>query len=648
MPTQRLVAPAAALLLLLAALAPLLTSPPGAAEEAPRLRLAPASGAPGDRVVATGTGFPPRARGDLVWSPTGARLAALRTRADGTFRLRFAVPEAAPGPAAVAAVVGETTAEAEFTVEADGAQWASGGTAATEAPAPTEAPKPADVPTATPTDAPTGTDAPAPTDVPAPTEPAGPSAAEAPGIAAADVPVGLAFAPEADARIAAQAPAGRVPRTLRVDAEPEAESYLRFDVAGLAGAVGRATLELWVMEGTPDGPRIGTAAGDWTEADVDWDGRPEASSDLVGTPGALAAGTWIAYDVTPFVAGDGIYTFRLAGGSADGVTFAAREDRDPDHRPRLVIATDEAGPSPTVTEDAPAPTTTPTRTPTPEATPTTTPTRTPTRTPGGGTGPTATLLAAGDIATCAGAGDEATAKLLDGLAGTVATLGDNVYQSGSAQQYADCYAPTWGRHKARTRPAPGNHDYRTAGAAGYFGYFGAAAGTPGKGYYSYDLGAWHVVVLNSNLDTSRGSAQETWLRADLAAHPAACTLAYWHHPRFSSGSSHGNNTSVQPLWQALYEAGAELVLAGHEHHYERFAPQDPTGGADPREGIRQFVVGTGGAGHYGFGTVRANSEVRSTGAFGVLQLTLHPDGYDWEFVPVAGKTFGDAGSGTCH
>ncbi len=261
------------------------------------------------------------------------------------------------------------------------------------------------------------------------------------------------------------------------------------------------------------------------------------------------------------------------------------------------------------------------------------------------------LVGAGDIASCTSTGDEATANLLDGIAGTVFTVGDNVYPNGTATEFANCYGPSWGRHKARTRPAPGNHDYNTTGAAGYYGYFGAAAGEPGKGYYSYELGAWHIVAINSNCAAvggcGAGSAQEQWLRQDLAAHPQACTLAYWHHPLFTSDSSHGNATSMRPIWQALYDHGADVVLAGHAHNYERFAPQDPNGVADPARGIRQFVVGTGGASLRRFGAIKPNSEVRNADTYGVLKLTLHPTSYQWEFVPEAGKIFTDSGSAAC-
>ena len=192
-------------------------------------------------------------------------------------------------------------------------------------------------------------------------------------------------------------------------------------------------------------------------------------------------------------------------------------------------------------------------------------------------------------------------------------------------------------------PTPGNHEHHTSGARGYFDYFGARA--PAE-YYSFDLGAWHLISLNSEISVSSGSVQETWLKADLAAHPSKCILAYWHKPRFSSGSQHGGSSRLAPLWTALQAAGADVILNGHEHNYERFARQDASGRADPR-GIRAFVVGTGGAGVYSFGTPVANSEVRNDRTFGVLRLVLHGGSYEWSFVPVAGASFTDSGSQTC-
>ncbi|HEY3279468.1 MAG TPA: metallophosphoesterase [Gemmatimonadales bacterium] len=258
----------------------------------------------------------------------------------------------------------------------------------------------------------------------------------------------------------------------------------------------------------------------------------------------------------------------------------------------------------------------------------------------------AVFVGAGDIGDCGNAA-RTTAALLDSIPGTVFTAGDNAYGSGTADQYASCYDPTWGRHKARTRPTLGNHDYRTDRGAPTYQYFGALAGDSGRGYYSYDLAGWHIIALNSNLDLKPGSAEERWLRADLAAHPARCTLAYWHHPLFSSGE-HGNYAPARPLWDALYEAGADVVVSGHDHTYERFAPQTPAGRPDPARGIREFVVGTGGAGLYQFMTLERNSEVRNNRTHGVLKLTLRAAGYDWEFVPAAGGKFRDKGSGECH
>ena len=259
------------------------------------------------------------------------------------------------------------------------------------------------------------------------------------------------------------------------------------------------------------------------------------------------------------------------------------------------------------------------------------------------------MIGAGDISDCNNNNDEATAKILDANPnGIVFVLGDNVYEVGSTTEFNTCYNPTWGRHKGRTMPSVGNHEYGTADAAGYFAYFGSAAGDPAKGYYSYDTGDWHVVVLNSRLGSAPSTAQLDWLRADLTANAKSCTIAYWHHPRFSSGLEHGNNTSMQPFWDLLYEFNADVVLNGHDHDYERFAPQTPAGLPDSQRGIREFVVGTGGRALYNLGTRKANSEVYNSSTFGVLKLILSPGAYSWEFIPVAGQTFADTGSGSCH
>lgn len=262
------------------------------------------------------------------------------------------------------------------------------------------------------------------------------------------------------------------------------------------------------------------------------------------------------------------------------------------------------------------------------------------------------LVGAGDIADCKDlVGAEATAKLLEQISGTVMVPGDLAYPDGSKENF-ECYDKTWGRVKSRTRPAPGNHEFHASGATPYFDYFGPAAGDSKDGFYSYDLGPWHIVVLNSECieigGCDAGSREEKWLRADLVAHPGACTLAYWHKPLFSSGGAHGNDPEIKPFWQALYDARATVVVNGHDHDYERFAPQTPDGIPDPGRGIREFVVGTGGKNHRPFGAIQSNSEMRNADSFGVLKLTLHAKEYDWQFIPETGKSFTDSGSGSCR
>jgi acid phosphatase type 7 len=281
-----------------------------------------------------------------------------------------------------------------------------------------------------------------------------------------------------------------------------------------------------------------------------------------------------------------------------------------------------------------------------------------TRRPGPNPGPSApappgavSVLAAGDIAHCGDGNDEDTVAIVDRLPGTVLALGDLVYEEGGEYEFSHCYAPSWGRHRDRTRPAVGNHEYEVEGASGYFEYFGSRAGERGKGWYSFDLGGWHLIALNSNCDQvgcEAGSEQERWLRADLAANPAYCTLAYWHHPRFSSGRVHGSQQQVAAFWAALYEAKADLVLSAHEHNYERFAPLDAAGRVEEAHGIQQFVVGTGGADHYSLGRALPGVELSDDETYGVLQLMLGPNRYTWRFLGVDGASFTDSGSRTCH
>jgi hypothetical protein len=258
----------------------------------------------------------------------------------------------------------------------------------------------------------------------------------------------------------------------------------------------------------------------------------------------------------------------------------------------------------------------------------------------------AVLVGAGDIGDCATRGSGLTAQLLDRTSGTVFTAGDNAYPSGTAANYRDCYDPTWGRHRGRTRPSPGNHEYEVSGGAAYFQYFGDRAGPPGFGYYSYSLGAWHVLSLNSEVGIDAGSAQMAWLRTELASNQALCEVAYFHKPLFSSGM-HGDQRQMLEIWRTLYEFGVDIVVAAHDHNYERFAPQDPTGRFDTDRGIRQFVVGTGGTTLRPLGAARPNSEVHGT-SWGVLVLTLSDSSYRWEFVPAEPGGFQDGGTGQCH
>jgi hypothetical protein len=286
--------------------------------------------------------------------------------------------------------------------------------------------------------------------------------------------------------------------------------------------------------------------------------------------------------------------------------------------------------------------------------------------------PTVTVAAAGDIA-CdpgsasfnGGSGTPSACRqrytsdlLLDPGLDAVLPLGDLQYSNATLAKFKQSYDPSWGRVKSITRPVPGNHEYKTASAAGYFDYFNGTgvangpAGRRGKGYYSFDLGDWHLIALNSECSQvaggcAEGSPQNDWLEADLAAHPSDCTLAYWHNPRFSSGSEHGDDPAMAPFWKDLYAARAEVVLNGHDHSYERFRPQTPARVANA-QGIREFVVGTGGKSLTPFGTVKPHSVVRQAHTYGILELTLRPGGYTWRFVPEAGKTFTDTGTGSCH
>ncbi len=394
-------------------------------------------------------------------------------------------------------------------------------------------------------------------------------------------------------------------RRLIADSSPSRRVFLKFDVTGLTGAVTQARLRLRLASSNKHGGTVRAATNSWAE-NVTWASQPTVDGVALGKMSLARRGEWAEADLRQLVTGNGTFSIAITAESGDALVFDAREAGA--NGPQLHVVTETFSDDPVV-------------------------------------------LAAGDVSSCWTTGDTETAGLIDTIPGTVALLGDGVYPTGSWLSFQDCYEPTWGRHKARTRPVAGNHEYKEPDAAGYYDYFGAAAGDRDKGYYSYDLGAWHVVVLNSNCEfvaCVAGSPQEQWLRADLASNPRLCTLAMWHHPLFTSGLNHKPTPETLPLFQALYDFGVEAVLGGHNHQYERFAPQDPAGMLDVTSGIRQFVAGMGGSNHYAFTRVAANSEIRNNDTFGVLKLTLRPARYDWEFVPVPGKTFTDIGSTACH
>jgi hypothetical protein len=475
------------------------------------------------------------------------------------------------------------------------------------------------------------------------------------------------FSPSADAYVSQTRPTANFgsAKELLAGSRPKVRrSYLRFEVANLSGTVAKATVRLYSNDTSQTGFEVRTVPdASWDEQTITYKTAPPPGPVVASAP-QVAADAFSSVDVTGLVAGGGVVN--LAVTTADSrLRFASRESGA--LAPQLIIevastsststtSTSTSSTSSTSTTLAPTSSSTSSSTTTTLGQTTTTlgPTTTTAAAGGSGSSSDPTIAAAGDIAcdsstpgatTCHQA---ATADLLAaGDFTAVLGLGDHQYPSGALADFNAYYDPTWGRVKARTYPAPGNHEYQTSGAAGYFAYFGDRAGPTGRGYYSFNVGSWHLISLNSEIATAAGSAQETWLKADLAASSQRCTLAYWHKPLFSSGP-HGNNTSVKPLWDVLYAADAEVVLVGHDHDYERFAPQTPSGSADATRGIREFVVGTGGKEHYSISSTKPNSQVQNTDTFGVLRLTLHPDGYDWKFLPEAGKTFTDSGTGSCH
>ena len=408
---------------------------------------------------------------------------------------------------------------------------------------------------------------------------------------------------------------------LFVDASPQRETFLQFDLSDVANTVVEAKLRIHVADtsnaGSPDGGQVaGVTTAPWSESTLTYENRPTTWGPTVADIGAVTANTWVEISVTPAVAPGGIVTLGIRSANTDGATYDSRESGA--NAPQLILTT---GPA----RDAVVGT---------------------------------TIATVGDLACAPGGTVSATTcrqqQVSDDLVADtevtqLLTLGDLQYEVGALSAFQTAYEVSYGRLKSITKPVAGNHEYGTTGAAGYYSYFGAAAGDPTQGYYSYDIGtSWHVVVLNSNctiVSCAAGSAQEQWLRADLAASSRPCVMAAWHHPRFTSSLTHSNDPAVAPFWNALQEYGADIVLSGHVHNYERFAPQLPSGAADPL-GIRQFIVGTGGKSQYGFAAAQPNSLVRFR-SFGYLKMVLGDPHYSWQFIDEAGNVL-DSGSSTCH
>jgi PKD repeat protein len=514
--------------------------------------------------------------------------------------------------------------------------------------------------------------------------------------ATSGTPQDAIFTPIADAQIRDTSPTTNwwnYP-TMRVRTSSETyRSYVKFDVAGISGQINSAVLRVFSTDGGPDAGGVWKTSNAWTETGLTWNTAPAPTGSQLDGGGLIGDNVWREFDVTSAVTAQGIVSFYMASPNSNSVYWSTKEGVEP---PQLVVTVDGSVAPPTA-----AFTTTMTTGQAPmmvgfQDQSTGNPsawawdidgdgsTDSTQRSPylayeqpgtysvslrvtnaGGsstltkpmlitvGEPPAASagdpvLVGAGDIADCGSPGDEATATLLDGIAGTVFAAGDTVYELGTATEFAQCYEPTWGRHKARTWATPGNHEYETAGAAPFFAYFGARAGASGTGYYSFDLGTWHIVVLNTNCTEiggcGTGSAQDTWLAQDLAANPDACIGVIGHNPRFHAS---GTTTNLAALWQRLQDAGAEFYISGDDHRYERYARKSPTGALSPT-GIRQFIIGTGGTSLSGLGVAALGTEFRSNASYGVQKFTLHASGYSWEFVPTAAGTVADVGSESCH
>ncbi|GAB3666019.1 hypothetical protein GCM10027596_32910 [Nocardioides korecus] len=525
------------------------------------------------------------------------------------------------------------------------------GTTATPTPTPTTTPTPTVTSTPTASSSPPVTSTPTPTTTASTTPSSTASASSSPTTTASAGTGTATFTPQADASVRSDQPDTNAGGAFTLFEQapsstgPEQRSYLKVTVSGLTAPVTAASLQLYSYSTSTEGVDVSLSDSSWTETGLTWNNAPPVGV-RAGKAAPVTVSTWGSADVTSAITGNGTYTFVLTTTRTSANKVASREATG--SSPRLVVSTGGSTTSPT---------------PTPTSSPTTT-------SPGSGD---PTLVAAGDIAcpdgkapTSTSCQQQATSDLAVSLKPTaLLPLGDNTYELGALSDYQASYAPSWGRLDSIAHPVPGNHEYgyigssiQPTGGVGYFAYFGTKSHPLAPGctsscpsWYSYDVGAWHLVALDSQCGVvggcNPGNPEYQWLLNDLNTHPNTCTLAYWHIPVFSSSQDHQPDMSA--IFKLLYDKGADVVLNGHAHFYERFAPQDVNGVADPARGIRELLVGTGGRSFFAVrATPAANSEARIANTFGVLQMTLHPTSYDFRFVPVAGSTATDAGSGTCH
>jgi hypothetical protein len=423
-------------------------------------------------------------------------------------------------------------------------------------------------------------------------------------------PVSLTFLPDADASVKQSSPDTNYGNEteLQVDSGTDAaEAYIHFALTEITGPVQNARLRVYTRKnGSQNGPAVGATDASWGEDELTWNNRPRHSFEDMDNREKIDPETWAEYDVTHAVTGNGSITFVLDADSGDAITFASRET---DFPPQLEVTF--------VSQVAPGPT--------------------PTLAAGD-----VTFVGAGNIATCESDNDELTAQLLDVIPGAIFTTGNNIGLNNTYSEFMNCYQPTWGRHKDKTNPVPGDNEYQVGDSKAYYQYFNNISQ-----YYAYNLGNWRIYGLNSEIGVEEESNQAIWLKLDLTLNPSKCVLAFWHRPRWSSGATSGNNQRLQTLWKILYDAGADVVVNGNEQNYERFMPMDAEGLADPT-GMREFIVGTGGQGLSPFGSPLPTSQVRNDSTYGVLKFTLRANSYDWQFVPVAGSTFTDSGSAECR